>query len=135
MNILSNAIDALEEGVKGEEIRETRGQGDKESVLPIPNTQCPMPTIRICTQLQEPNQVIIRIADNGLGIEEDVKKQLFNPFFTTKPIGKGTGMGLAISYQIVTERHGGSLECISQPGQGAEFVIKIPLIQDTQHNS
>ncbi|MHC5828257.1 MAG: sensor histidine kinase, partial [Nostoc sp.] len=73
----------------------------------------------------------IRIADNGLGILEDTKKQLFNPFFTTKPIGKGTGMGLAISYQIIRERHGGSLECISQPGQGTEFVINIPLIQNT----
>ncbi|MCC5656260.1 PAS domain S-box protein [Nostoc sp. XA010] len=124
MNILSNAIDALEEGA-----------GEEELVIidqcPMPNAPCPIPTIRICTQLQEPNQVTIRIADNGLGIPEDVKKQLFDPFFTTKPIGKGTGMGLAISYQIITERHGGSLECISQPGQGAKFVIKIPLIQDT----
>jgi len=97
----------------------------------MPNAQCPISTIRISTQLQEPNQVTIRITDNGLGIPEDVKKQLFNPSFTTKPIGKGTGMGLAISYQIIRERHGGSLECISQPGQGAEFVINIPLIQDT----
>lgn len=125
MNILSNAIDALEEGV---------GSADKgnkaNNQYSTPNSQCPIPTIRICTKLQEPNQVTIRIADNGLGIGEDVKKQLFNPFFTTKPIGKGTGMGLAISYQIITERHGGSLECISQLGQGAEFVINIPRIQD-----
>ncbi|MEH2194920.1 MAG: PAS domain S-box protein [Nostoc sp.] len=123
MNVLSNAIDALEERV------ESGREGDKE------NNQCPIPTISICTQLQEPNQLTIRIADNGLGIPEDLKKQLFNPFFTTKPIGKGTGMGLAISYQIITERHGGSLECISQPGKGAEFVIKIPMIQDSQCNS
>ncbi|ACC81705.1 PAS domain-containing sensor histidine kinase [Nostoc punctiforme] len=123
MNILSNAIDALEERV------ESGGKADKK------NNQCPIPIITICTQLQEPNQVIIRIADNGLGIPENVKKQLFNPFFTTKPIGKGTGMGLAISYQIITERHGGSVECISQPGQGAEFVIKIPLMQNSQYNS
>ncbi len=128
MNILSNAIDALEEGVgSGDE----GDEGDKgNNQCPMPNSQCPISTIRICTQLQEPNQVTIRITDNGLGIPEDVKKQLFNPFFTTKPIGKGTGMGLAISYQIVKERHGGSLECISQLGQGAEFVINIPLIQD-----
>ncbi|MEH2161032.1 MAG: PAS domain S-box protein [Nostoc sp.] len=123
MNILSNAIDALEERV------ESGSEGDKE------NNQCLIPKISICTQLQEPNQVTIKITDNGLGIPEDLKKQLFNPFFTTKPIGKGTGMGLAISYQIITERHRGSLECISQPGQGAEFVIKIPLIQDSQYNS
>ncbi|MEH2441585.1 PAS domain-containing sensor histidine kinase [Nostoc sp.] len=123
MNILSNAIDALEERL---------GSVDEANKG---NNQYPIPTIRICTQLQDSNQVIIRIADNGLGISEDFKKQLFDPFFTTKPIGKGTGMGLAISYQIVTERHGGSLKCISQLEQGAEFVINIPLIQDTQHNS
>ncbi|MEH2266794.1 PAS domain S-box protein [Nostoc sp.] len=123
MNILSNAIDALEERL---------GSVDEANKG---NNQYPIPTIRICTQLQDSNQVIIRIADNGLGIPEDLKQQLFDPFFTTKPIGKGTGMGLAISYQIVTERHGGSLECISQLEQGAEFVINIPLIQDPQHNS
>lgn len=122
MNILSNAIDALEESfiicpILGENARRIE--------------QRTPPRICIRTQLQQPNQVTIRIADNGLGIPEDVKKQLFDPFFTTKPIGQGTGMGLAISYQIITEKHGGSLECISQPGQGAEFVIKIPLIQDT----
>ncbi|PHM11305.1 hypothetical protein CK516_03410 [Nostoc sp. 'Peltigera malacea cyanobiont' DB3992] len=122
MNILSNAIDALEESfiicpILGENARRIE--------------QRTPPHICIRTQLQQPNQVTIRIADNGLGIPEDVKKQLFDPFFTTKPIGQGTGMGLAISYQIITEKHGGSLECISQPGQGAEFVIKIPLIQDT----
>ncbi|MEH2143834.1 PAS domain S-box protein [Nostoc sp.] len=125
MNILTNAIDALEEKVgSGDE-------GDKGTRrIAIPNSQCPISTIRICTQLQEANQVTIRIIDNGLGIPEDVKKQLFDPFFTTKTVGKGTGMGLAISYQIITEKHGGSLECISQPGQGAEFLIKIPLIQN-----
>ncbi|MEH2323637.1 MAG: PAS domain S-box protein [Nostoc sp.] len=155
MNILSNAIDALEEGVgSGDEgaggVGGVGGAGGEELVIidqcplalsvslaslrvaeGIPNVQCPIPTICICTQLQEQNQVTISIADNGLGIPENAKKQLFDPFFTTKPIGKGTGMGLAISYQIITERHGGSLECISQLGQGAEFVIKIPLIQDT----
>ncbi|MEH2368028.1 PAS domain-containing sensor histidine kinase [Nostoc sp.] len=120
MNILSNAIDALEESfiicpILGENARRIE--------------QRTLPHICIRTQLQQPNQVTIRIADNGLGIPEDVKKQLFDPFFTTKPIGQGTGMGLAISYQIITEKHGGSLECFSQPGQGAEFAIKIPLIQ------
>ncbi|MEH2246380.1 MAG: PAS domain S-box protein [Nostoc sp.] len=122
MNILTNAIDALEESfvicpILWENARRVE--------------QMTSPQICIRTQLQEQNQVTIRIADNGLGIPEDVKKQLFDPFFTTKPIGKGTGMGLAISYQIITKRHGGSLECISQPGQGAEFMIKIPLIQHT----
>ncbi|MBN3924033.1 PAS domain S-box protein [Nostoc sp. NMS4] len=128
MNVLSNAIDALEKRLGTGEVGRERITNIQ---CPMLNAQCPIPTICIRTQLQEPNQVTIRITDNGLGIAEDVKKQLFNPFFTTKPIGQGTGMGLAISYQIITERHGGSLECLSQLGKGAEFVIKIPLIQNT----
>ena len=60
---------------------------------------------------------------------ESVRQRLFDAFFTTKPEGKGTGLGLSISYQIVTEKHGGTLQCISLPGQGAEFVIQIPLVR------
>ncbi|MCY7392927.1 MAG: histidine kinase, partial [Leptolyngbyaceae cyanobacterium CAN_BIN12] len=71
----------------------------------------------------------IAIADNGSGIPEAIKKQVFNPFFTTKPVGKGTGMGMAISYQIITEKHGGKLECLSSPGKGAAFMIQIPILQ------
>jgi signal transduction histidine kinase len=55
--------------------------------------------------------------------------RLFDPFFTTKPVGKGTGLGMSISYQIVVEKHKGSLTCMSAPGQGAEFVIAIPVRQ------
>ena len=58
-----------------------------------------------------------------------VKKQIFNPFYTTKEVGKGTGLGLAISYQIIVDRHGGKLECISTPGQGTEFMVLIPNLQ------
>lgn len=58
---------------------------------------------------------------------EEVRKRLFDPFFTTKPVGKGTGMGLSISYQIVVQKHGGQIQCISAPGEGAEFIIMIPL--------
>ncbi|MEH1951536.1 MAG: PAS domain S-box protein [Nostoc sp.] len=125
MNILSNAIDALEESFVICHLSLENNSKQRTNYKGLMTS----PTICIRTQLQQPNQVTIRIADNGLGIPEDVKKQLFDPFFTTKPIGQGTGMGLAISYQIITEKHGGSLECLSQPGQGAEFVIKIPLIQ------
>jgi len=95
MNILVNAIDALEDSV-------FRGRWTTKKTLKTDH-----PRIYIRTQLPAPNQVTIRIADNGLGIPEDIKNQLFNPFFTTKPVGKGTGMGLAISYQIITERHSG----------------------------
>ena len=119
MNILVNAIDALEDSM-------VRGRWATKKL------KTDNPRIYIRTQLLAPNQVTIRIADNGLGIPEDALKQIFNPFFTTKPVGRGTGMGLAISYQIITERHGGSLECISHPGVGAEFIICIPLIQQRQ---
>ena len=71
--------------------------------------------------------VKIAIADNGLGMSTQVRQQIFNPFFTTKPVGKGTGMGMSISYQIVTKKHGGTLECFSTPEAGTEFVIQIPL--------
>jgi signal transduction histidine kinase len=72
---------------------------------------------------------VIRIADNGPGIPLAVKKQIFDPFFTTKPVGVGTGLGLAIAYSIVVEQHRGHLTCISKPGQGAEFVIELPIRQ------
>ncbi len=133
MNILCNAIDALEENHKSPPSVPPTSREDKEKSSFVmghgKEDQSPIPTIRITTQLIETNQVIIRIADNGQGMTETVRKRLFDPFFTTKPVGKGTGMGLSISYQIITERHGGSLQCISSPGQGAEFAIQIPLKQ------
>ncbi|MBD2385122.1 PAS domain-containing sensor histidine kinase [Cylindrospermum sp. FACHB-282] len=110
MNILANAIDAIEESMNANKLNGN-------------------PQIHIRTQLVDANQVRISIADNGGGITEEVKNRLFDPFFTTKPIGKGTGMGLSISYQIISQRHGGSLECFSQLGNGSEFVITIPLHQ------
>jgi len=57
----------------------------------------------------------------------DIRNRLFDPFFTTKPVGSGTGLGLSISYQIVVEKHKGTLRCISAPGQGSEFWIEIPV--------
>lgn len=86
-----------------------------------------LPWIRICTEQINADYVTIRIIDNGPGITENIKSRLFDPFFTTKPVGQGMGMGLAISYQVITQRHGGVLECISQPNEGTEFVITIPL--------
>ncbi|WP_245912152.1 sensor histidine kinase [Brunnivagina elsteri] len=71
----------------------------------------------------------IAIADNGIGMSEDVQKQIFNPFFTTKPVGKGTGMGMAINYQVISQKHAGKLECVSNPGVGTEFSLQIPICQ------
>ncbi|MEO1378302.1 MAG: GAF domain-containing sensor histidine kinase, partial [Cyanobacteria bacterium J06635_10] len=111
MNLLANAIDALDESNEGK----TYGEIQKN-----PNV------ITIRTSADE-DKVTIRIADNGPGMTEEVRNKLFNAFFTTKPEGKGTGLGLSISYQIITEKHGGNLYCISSPGNGAEFVIELPL--------
>jgi signal transduction histidine kinase len=79
--------------------------------------------------VQDDEQVVIRIADNGMGITEEARHQIFEPFFTTKPADKGTGLGLAISQQLVVEKHGGQLQCFSNPGQGTEFIIKMPIRQ------
>ncbi|GBE90699.1 PAS domain S-box protein [Nostoc cycadae] len=115
MNILTNAIDALEES-----IIQAKNSADnhKEALQPL---------ILIRTEYLDNNFISIKIADNGSGMTEDVINRLFDPFFTTKPIGKGTGLGLSISYQIIVEKHGGSLECVSKPGKGTEFLIKIPV--------
>ncbi|MEM6400975.1 MAG: PAS domain S-box protein [Cyanobacteria bacterium P01_D01_bin.116] len=104
MNILVNALDVLEE----------RKRDDN------------YPTICIKTELVGCKHIKISISDNGTGIPEKIKTRLFDPFFTTKAVGKGTGMGLSISYQIVVEKHCGSLDYISALGEGTEFVITIP---------
>lgn len=125
MNLLTNAIDVLEEGV-GSGLAVSVAEREWGMGKSFLNTQCPIPTIRIRTLIQE-ERVIISIADNGLGMTEEVGKRLFDPFFTTKPVGKGTGMGLSICYQIVVKKHCGQIQCISAPGEGAEFIIMIPL--------
>lgn len=92
----------------------------------IPNADS-SPTIRISTETKGENLAIVRIADNGVGMKEEVRNRVFDPFFTTKPVGKGTGLGLYISYQIVVDKHGGSLRCESKLGEGTEFLIEIPI--------
>jgi two-component system, NtrC family, sensor kinase len=72
------------------------------------------------------DRVEIRIRDNGIGIPDDVKEKMFNPFFTTKPAGEGTGLGLSISHDIIVKQHGGSIEVDTQPGEFTEFRIVLP---------
>ena len=120
MNIISNAIDALEssrEPTRNITISTAIWTEDLElkSSQDKPDSLSPK------------SWVIIRIRDNGPGMAAQVAKHLFEPFFTTKPVGKGTGLGLSISYQIVVEKHGGILNCISEPGKGTEFWIQIPI--------
>lgn len=106
LNIIGNAIDALEPLAIAGKIE--------------------TPTLYIHTILKE-KQAVVCIADNGPGIPEETRPKIFDPFFTTKAIGKGTGLGLSISYSIVVERHGGELSCISSPGEGAQFIVSIPI--------
>ncbi|BCG96746.1 hypothetical protein MesoLj131a_56100 [Mesorhizobium sp. 131-2-1] len=72
------------------------------------------------------DRVEIRIRDNGTGIPPEVKEKMFNPFFTTKPAGEGTGLGLSLSHDIVVKQHAGTIDVISQPGEFTEFRIVLP---------
>jgi predicted ATPase/signal transduction histidine kinase len=113
MNIIANAIDALEESNIGRSF---------EEIMRSPNK------ISIRTEIKPGDRsVVIRIKDNGPGMSESIQKRVFDHLFTTKPVGSGTGLGLSISHQIVVEKHGGKLSCISAPGVGAEFAIELPL--------
>ncbi|MBN3899815.1 MAG: AAA family ATPase [Nostoc sp. NOS(2021)] len=112
MNLLMNAIDAVEDSNRGRSFQEMTTNQNR---------------ILISTKKTEQNQVQIIIADNGVGIPEEIKLSLFNPFFTTKAVGKGTGLGLAIACQIVESTHGGKLSFNSVLGEGTKFIIEIPL--------
>lgn len=120
MNILSNAVDALEEQRSHYATSFLTGTNSSNSVLVTEK-----PTIWIRTGV-EGEKISIHIIDNGPGISEVVQRSLFDPFFTTKPVGQGTGLGLAISYEIVTQKHRGALRCESN-GKGTEFIIQIPI--------
>ncbi len=113
MNILANAIDALEE---------SNTERSFADIQANPNR------ITIRTTLTEDNHhVLIQIQDNGIGMSDQVKQKIFDHLFTTKAVGKGTGLGLSITHQIIVEKHGGSLEVNSSLGQGTSFVVAIPV--------
>ncbi len=130
MNILCNAIDALENqpspriitirtelGNQDSSFREHQSNGVRNG-----NKSAPTPYSSLTTP-----SVVIRIADNGTGISEEVQKKIFDPFFTTKSVGSGMGLGLSTSYQIVVEKHQGQISCISTPGKGTELIVEIPV--------
>lgn len=83
------------------------------------------PEVKVFTK-QYDGKVEIKVRDNGTGIPENIKKKIFQPFFTTKPTGQGTGLGLSLSYDIITKGHGGDLKVETPEGEFAEFVLTIP---------
>ncbi|GAB4282095.1 MAG: hypothetical protein Fur0025_11000 [Oscillatoriaceae cyanobacterium] len=113
MNLLANAIDAIEETTKQNNLDAIKSQ----------------PYLITISTAVDPNSDTIAISfkDNGMGIPYQAQEHLFEQLFTTKPPGKGTGLGLSISRQIIVDKHGGKLQCISAPGQGAEFRIELPI--------
>jgi signal transduction histidine kinase len=106
LNLLGNAFDAIRE-------RTARNNGAYA------------PKVIVSTR-RLGDHVEIRVTDNGPGIAPEVRDRIFEPFFTTKPTGSGTGLGLSLSYDIVTQRHGGTLTVESEPGAGAAFVVTLP---------
>lgn len=112
LNIINYAIDNLEES--SQEFDRSESVNFK-------------PRILIRTRVINAQQISIEIADNGRALSEDVKAQMFDQFFIAQPEGEGSGLGLAVSYQIVVEQHKGNLKFFSEPGKGNEFQIAIPL--------
>ncbi len=121
MNILVNAIDALEEA---NQERKFNGLRDN------------LNHVEIRTKLDEfGTQAVIVFRDNGIGMSESVRKQAFNHLFTAKAVSQGTGLGLAIVYQIVAEKHSGTLSISSALGQGTEFIITLPIKSKIQEST
>ncbi|MDZ8221502.1 sensor histidine kinase [Nostoc sp. ChiVER01] len=113
INVLMNAIDALEEASQKRSFKDIKTNTNQ---------------IKLQTQVDKSSHyAIIQIYDNGIGMSEDVKQRVFDYMFTTKPVGKGMGLGMAIAYQIVVDKHAGIIEVDSTPGCGTEFTIRIPL--------
>lgn len=102
MNILNNAIDAI------------YNLGSHQTGKIVINTN-----------INEQNQVVINIIDNGCGMSEETRRRIYDPFFTTKPVGSGNGLAMAVSYKII-QKHGGKLECSSIVGEGTKFTILLP---------
>jgi signal transduction histidine kinase len=108
LNLINNAFYAVNE----------RQKNEKESGY--------KPRVTLTTRKQG-DQVVIEVADNGTGMPEQVKEKIFQPFFTTKPTGEGTGLGLSLSYDIVTKGHGGTMEVGTTEGIGTRFIVSLPV--------
>lgn len=93
----------------------------------IARTDASSPPRIVITAKESGDRIKIEVEDNGCGMTPEVRRQVFEPFFTTKDVGQGTGLGLAVCYSIICDKHGGSLGVTSDPGQGSRFFLSLPL--------
>jgi len=121
LNLINNAFYAVDEKQKQMATVESRTPLSESFRL----SESYIPTITLKTKRLE-NAIEISVQDNGNGIPDAIKDKIFQPFFTTKPTGQGTGLGLSLAYDIVTKGHGGTLEVISTPKESTTFVLSIP---------
>jgi two-component system NtrC family sensor kinase len=84
------------------------------------------PTVSVTTKKKK-DSIEIRIRDNGQGIPKKVLDKIYQPFFTTKPAGQGTGLGLSLSYDIITKEHGGKIDVVTKVNEFTEFIIELPV--------
>ncbi|GAA4451347.1 hypothetical protein GCM10023189_13280 [Nibrella saemangeumensis] len=123
LNLYNNAFYATQE--KARVLANGRG-------TPARGTPAYQPQVSVSTQIrpaaseEDVDTVEIRVKDNGMGIPQEIINKIYQPFFTTKPTGQGTGLGLSLSYDIVTKGHGGDLSVETEPGQYSEFIIHLP---------
>lgn len=122
LNVVVNAAHAIAEAGQ-----KTGGDPGADTALPPPPGRITITTLSTPgSGASAPGHVEIRIADTGIGIPEELRDRVYDPFFTTKEVGKGTGQGLAIAHDIVVKKHGGAIDFISTPGQGTTFIITLP---------
>ena len=110
LNLFSNAFYSL--------IKKSENKSDDNNDF--------MPELIVTTEKKN-GLVTIKIKDNGLGIDKELIEEVFNPFFTTKPAGEGTGLGLSLSYDIITNIHSGNIAVNSEIDQYCEFIIQLPI--------
>ncbi len=101
-----------------------------QAMIANPDERKPCIMLRI---RQEESYAVVEVEDNGPGMTEDIRRRVFEPFFTTKEPGIGTGLGLSVSYMIITQNHKGLLEVTAKPGTGARFTVRLPLNQEVSN--
>jgi len=127
LNLINNAFYACAERSRSAVNDKTlTGFNPTRAGLSELNTGSYKPTVAVST-INHGDQIEIRVKDNGNGIPEEIKDKIFQPFFTTKPTGQGTGLGLSMSYDIITKGHGGELRAETKNGEGSVFKILLPI--------